>query len=132
MFLPIVPIPMSPETERWRTLHRSSLVPTHKAGADSLPEPSLETCQQGISWATIIGRIVSFTPDPDSISGCLPSAGSKRYSGTVLSVQDCGDFQGLPTCLATIVGRTGKQLTINFTECYAKTHDSWAEAERST
>lgn len=132
MFVSVVPIPMSPEVERWRAIHGSSLVPAHQAGADALPEPSLETCQQGISWATIIGRIVSFTPEPDSISGCLPSAGSKRYAGTVLSVQDCGDFQGLPTCLAAIVGRTGKQLTINFTECYGQTHDSWAEAERST
>ena len=33
--------------------------------------------------------------------------------------------------MATIVGRTGKQLTINFTECFGQTHDSWAEAERS-
>ena len=102
--------------------------PSARAG---IPTPDTPEAPSRIQWATLIGRIVSFTPEPDSISGCLPSAGSKRYAGTVLSVQDCGDFQGLPTCLAAIVGRTGKQLTINFTECYATLHDSWAEAERS-
>ena len=95
-----------------------------------IPTPEAPEAPSGVQWATIIGRIVSFTPEPDGVSGCIPSAGCQRYAGTVLAVQDSGDFRGIPTCLATIVGRTGKQVTINFTECYAQTHATWQEAER--
>ena len=131
MFVSVVPIPMSPEVERWRAIHGSSLVPAHQAGADALPEPSPEARERGPCWETLIGRIVSFTPDPDSISGCLPTEKHVRYCGSVLRVEQAPDFKGLPTCLATVVERSGKQMTINYTECYATLHDSWAEAERS-
>ena len=131
MLVPVVPIQMSPETERWRAVHGGGVVPAHKAGSDALPEPSPETCKRGPCWETLIGRIVSFTPDPDSIIGCLPTEKHVRYCGSVLRVEPAPDFKGFPTCLATVVGRSGKQLTINYTQCYAQTHDSWAEAERS-
>lgn len=118
--------------------HLESLVQTHQASEGPLHELGAKaggaetSCEPAkLDWARIVGRIVSFTANPDSISGCLPSENQVRYCGAVLRVEAAPDYKGLPTCLATVRGRSGKQTTINFTECYAMLHDSWAEAERS-
>lgn len=104
-----------------------------RSGCVRVPSSEVAQAPSNVrNWSSLIGRICSFTPNPDSISGCLPSENQVRYCGAVLRVEAAPDYKGLPTCLATVRGRSGKQATINFTECYATMHDSWREAERNT
>ena len=113
--------------EGWASLERAE---NHLPRRDYLPPrpesvraPAPEATEEasGVQWARLVGRIVSFS-HPDIQTRCY---------GSVLKVAEAPDYKGLPTCLALVVGRTGKRITINYTECYGQTHDTWAEAERS-
>jgi len=82
------------------------------------PEPS----EQPGRWQSIIGKIVAFSPEPNNHG--------VRYCGAVLNVSEAPDYAGLPTCLATVRGRSGKTVVIDFTKCYAQIHQTWKEAEQ--
>lgn len=68
--------------------------------------------------------------DPSSVALLLPVPGAKRICGQVVKCLELPNFQpgNIPTCAVTIKGRTGKTMTLDFTACYGKTHESKAEA----
>ena len=101
---------------------RGHNLPPHFEGSQppvgEAPEPS----EQPGRWQSIIGKIVSFSPEPNNHG--------TRYCGAVLNVSEAPDYAGLPTCLATVRGRSGKTVVIDFTRCYSQTHSTWKEAEQ--
>lgn len=68
--------------------------------------------------------------DASSVALLVPVPGAKRIAGQVVKCLELPNFQpgNIPTCCVTIKGRTGKQMSLDFTACYGKTHESKAEA----
>ena len=97
-------------------------VPPHREGATLAAGEAVEQCERPRCWEDIIGKICSFSPEPNNHG--------TRYCGAVLNVSEAPDFAGLPTCLATVRGRSGKTLVIDFTRCYSQIHSTWKEAEQ--
>ena len=120
----------STKAKRWAEVCGGSVLQTHQSGSQALHGHGPEARSSGIGWEEIIGKIVSFTADPSTVVGCAPTAEHVRYAGSILRVDPLPDYRGLPTCSALVAGRSGKKLTINYTEHYAQVHDTWAEAEK--
>lgn len=121
---------MRTKVETWGEVCGERVLQARQSGSPPLHEHGTEACERGPRWETLIGRIVSFTVDPSTVKGCLPTAEHQRHAGSVLRVEAAPDFRGLPTCLALIVGRSGKKVTINYTEHYGQAHATWVEADK--
>lgn len=76
------------------------------------------------------GTWISAYADPASVAFLLPVPGAQRICGQVVACKELPPFEpgAIPTCAVTIKGRTGKQMVLDFTACYGKTHESKAEA----
>ena len=110
------------EPARPNKLAGRDMLQTHLSGADSSTDEAPEPSEQPGRWQSIIGKIVAFSPEPNNHG--------VRYCGAVLNVSEAPDYAGLPTCLATVRGRSGKTIVIDFTKCYAQIHQTWKEAEQ--
>jgi len=110
------------EPARPNKLAGSNNLQTHLGSTCATPEEAPEPSEQPRRWEDIIGKIVSFSPEPNNHG--------TRYCGAILNVSAAPDFAGLPTCLATVRGRSGKTLVIDFTRCYSQIHSTWKEAEQ--
>ena len=94
----------------------------HSSGSCAPSGEAVEPSECPRCWEALIGKIVSFSPDETN-----PSS---RFCGAVVNVAAAPDYGLLPSCIATIQGRSGKTMQLDFTKHYMTIHNTWKEAEQ--
>lgn len=79
-------------------------------------------------WESLQGKVLRFWPEGTCPNGV--SLTGTGLLGQVVSVTPLPPTErgNLPTASVLVQGRSGKQMTINFTETRARVFDTWRDA----